>query len=242
MSMNYNFQVSSPFGQKRLHPQDSKSLGHHGTKTKKQRTSASSSMEQTSGSSSVSTAADCTLETSPASPGLAKVSEGTLKRLQSFTSDFEENLHSPDAETSAAGGLSLKRSSRPTRVPPAREETAEIEEIELDSEDEFEGSLQTASKNKSALSHFARHKPRARGFQDKDSPKGRTSSAHKGPAPKTTKLKYTPLEQQFMEIKEKHPDCLLFVECGYKYRFFGEDAEVTCLLFAASKGNLAERF
>ncbi|KAH6573619.1 hypothetical protein BASA62_002879 [Batrachochytrium salamandrivorans] len=31
----------------------------------------------------------------------------------------------------------------------------------------------------------------------------------------------TPLEQQFMDIKAAHPDCLLFVEVGYKYRFFG---------------------
>ena len=32
-----------------------------------------------------------------------------------------------------------------------------------------------------------------------------------------------------MEIKEKYPDAVLFVECGYKYRFFGEDAEVFLL-------------
>lgn len=47
---------------------------------------------------------------------------------------------------------------------------------------------------------------------------------------KRTKTKYTPLEQQFIELKEKYPDTLLFVECGYKYRFFGEDAEV-CIVY-----------
>ncbi|KAL2092081.1 hypothetical protein ACEWY4_011879 [Coilia grayii] len=41
-----------------------------------------------------------------------------------------------------------------------------------------------------------------------------------------TKSIYTPLELQFMEIKEQHKDTLLCVECGYKYRFFGEDAEI----------------
>ncbi|KAG9354370.1 hypothetical protein JZ751_001077, partial [Albula glossodonta] len=41
-----------------------------------------------------------------------------------------------------------------------------------------------------------------------------------------TKSIYTPLELQYMEIKEKHKDALLCVECGYKYRFFGEDAEI----------------
>lgn len=44
------------------------------------------------------------------------------------------------------------------------------------------------------------------------------------------KQKYTPLEQQFIEIKGKYPDAVLFVECGYKYRFFGDDAEVSCYL------------
>lgn len=43
---------------------------------------------------------------------------------------------------------------------------------------------------------------------------------------KRTKSMYTPLEQQYMEIKEQHKDTILCVECGYKYRFFGEDAEV----------------
>ncbi|XP_035235486.1 DNA mismatch repair protein Msh3 isoform X2 [Anguilla anguilla] len=43
---------------------------------------------------------------------------------------------------------------------------------------------------------------------------------------KRTKSIYTPLELQYLEIKEKHKDVLLCVECGYKYRFFGEDAEV----------------
>ncbi|KAL4623212.1 DNA mismatch repair protein Msh3 [Arapaima gigas] len=43
---------------------------------------------------------------------------------------------------------------------------------------------------------------------------------------KRTKSIYTPLEQQFLEIKAQHKDVLLCVECGYKYRFFGEDAEI----------------
>lgn len=29
-----------------------------------------------------------------------------------------------------------------------------------------------------------------------------------------------------MELKKRHPDVLLMVEVGYKYRFFGEDAEI----------------
>ncbi|XP_069483651.1 DNA mismatch repair protein Msh3 isoform X2 [Ambystoma mexicanum] len=41
-----------------------------------------------------------------------------------------------------------------------------------------------------------------------------------------SKCPYTPLELQYMEIKAQHNDAILFVECGYKYRFFGEDAEI----------------
>ncbi|KAG9018923.1 Mismatch repair protein msh3 [Tulasnella sp. 427] len=37
---------------------------------------------------------------------------------------------------------------------------------------------------------------------------------------------YTPLELQVKACKEKHPDCLLLFEVGYKYRFFGNDAQI----------------
>ncbi|XP_065189219.1 uncharacterized protein LOC135819863 [Sycon ciliatum] len=37
---------------------------------------------------------------------------------------------------------------------------------------------------------------------------------------------YTPLEKQYMAIRDANPGVLLMVECGYKFRFFGEDAEV----------------
>ncbi|XP_041042752.1 DNA mismatch repair protein Msh3 isoform X2 [Carcharodon carcharias] len=47
-----------------------------------------------------------------------------------------------------------------------------------------------------------------------------------GTVNRRTKSTYTPLELQFLEIKEQHKDAVLCVECGYKYRFFGEDAEI----------------
>ncbi|XP_062985738.1 DNA mismatch repair protein Msh3 [Elgaria multicarinata webbii] len=43
---------------------------------------------------------------------------------------------------------------------------------------------------------------------------------------KTTKSVYTPLELQFLEMKNQYKDAILCVECGYKYRFFGDDAEI----------------
>ncbi|XP_008851539.1 DNA mismatch repair protein Msh3 [Nannospalax galili] len=46
------------------------------------------------------------------------------------------------------------------------------------------------------------------------------------PPNKRSKSIYTPLELQYIEMKQQHPDAVLCVECGYKYRFFGDDAEI----------------
>ncbi|KAM8960815.1 DNA mismatch repair protein Msh3 [Pelodytes ibericus] len=58
----------------------------------------------------------------------------------------------------------------------------------------------------------------------------RQSDWSANPEPKTsnrrTKTIYTPLEEQYLKIKAQNKDTLLCVECGYKYRFFGDDAEI----------------
>ncbi|XP_062941752.1 DNA mismatch repair protein Msh3 isoform X5 [Cynocephalus volans] len=51
-------------------------------------------------------------------------------------------------------------------------------------------------------------------------------SSDSKPSNKRSKSIYTPLELQYMEMKQQHKDAILCVECGYKYRFFGEDAEI----------------
>ncbi|KAK9814927.1 hypothetical protein WJX73_002195 [Symbiochloris irregularis] len=46
--------------------------------------------------------------------------------------------------------------------------------------------------------------------------------------------KHTPLELQVVDLKKRHPGVLLAIEVGYKFRFFGEDAEIAakeCNLF-----------
>lgn len=66
------------------------------------------------------------------------------------------------------------------------------------------------------------YKPPLLYTKDKDIPEDATEDMT------TTKPdKYTPLEEQFIRIKSQYPDAVLFVECGYKYRFFGRDAEVS---------------
>ncbi|KAK3143330.1 hypothetical protein QOZ80_4AG0299040 [Eleusine coracana subsp. coracana] len=50
---------------------------------------------------------------------------------------------------------------------------------------------------------------------------------HPPPRPLNPSAKgYTPLEQQVLDLKARHPDVLLMVEVGYRFRFFGEDAAV----------------
>ncbi|KFK29055.1 hypothetical protein AALP_AA7G082800 [Arabis alpina] len=53
-----------------------------------------------------------------------------------------------------------------------------------------------------------------------------SSSPDKKSVPETSSIKYTPLEQQVVELKSKYQDVVLMVEVGYRYRFFGEDAEI----------------
>lgn len=39
-------------------------------------------------------------------------------------------------------------------------------------------------------------------------------------------VKWSPLELQVLELKERYPGVLLCIETGYKYQFFGDDAKV----------------
>ncbi|KAE8733932.1 DNA mismatch repair protein MSH3 [Hibiscus syriacus] len=43
--------------------------------------------------------------------------------------------------------------------------------------------------------------------------------------------KYTPLEQQVVDLKNNYPDVLLMVEVGYRFRFFGKDGEIAAEVF-----------
>ncbi|KAF1815875.1 DNA mismatch repair protein-like protein msh3 [Eremomyces bilateralis CBS 781.70] len=65
--------------------------------------------------------------------------------------------------------------------------------------------------------------------ENEDAPDPAPKSGQKGKKAaggkkKATKL--TPMEVQVLDIKHKHPDTVLVVEVGYKFRFFGEDARI----------------
>ncbi|KAF9438345.1 Mismatch repair protein msh3 [Entomortierella beljakovae] len=52
------------------------------------------------------------------------------------------------------------------------------------------------------------------------------SSSRSTSSQKSAKSTLTPLEKQYVEIKDQYPDAILCIEVGYKFRFFGEDAEI----------------
>ncbi|EGG20765.1 mutS like protein [Cavenderia fasciculata] len=65
--------------------------------------------------------------------------------------------------------------------------------------------------------------------EEEEKTKKKPAAAGKGKSSTSkaaAKVKYTPLEQQYVDIKKQYPDTVLMVECGYKYKFFGNDAEV----------------
>lgn len=39
-------------------------------------------------------------------------------------------------------------------------------------------------------------------------------------------IKYTPLEKQYLDLRQANPDVLLCIEVGYKFKFYGDDARV----------------
>jgi DNA mismatch repair protein MSH3 len=56
----------------------------------------------------------------------------------------------------------------------------------------------------------------------------------------SSKVKYTPLEEQVIKLKREYPSVILFVEVGYKFMLFGDDAlhaNKTLGLVVFNKGN-----
>lgn len=58
---------------------------------------------------------------------------------------------------------------------------------------------------------------------------------------KGKKSTFTPLELQYMKFRDAYPDTILFVESGYRYRFFGKDAEIASKLLNI-QANMSHNF
>jgi hypothetical protein len=89
-----------------------------------------------------------------------------------------------------------------------------------------------------SIRHMARHEraqaklvgnPALYGPSHLPVPAATPAAAHPArgrPQQQQSQLKYTPLEQQVVALKAAHPGVLLVVEVGYKFRMFGDDAQV----------------
>ncbi|KAM4051311.1 DNA mismatch repair protein Msh3 [Anomaloglossus baeobatrachus] len=135
--------------------------------------------------------------------GKSIISRLTLNKLQEFSSDSGKQnsddpvLKVPESETTSAG-IDDGLVKTESKGEAVKSPIPGAEKV----------ILKTPTKSPSS-----RHQEQAAGSETKHSNR-------------RTKSPYTPLEEQYMEIKEKYKDAILCVECGYKYRFFGEDAEI----------------
>uniref|UniRef100_A0A1A8HDR7 DNA mismatch repair protein MSH3 n=1 Tax=Nothobranchius korthausae TaxID=1143690 RepID=A0A1A8HDR7_9TELE len=140
----------------------------------------------------------------------------TLEKLKGFTCLAAEppmSHNDPQDEIKSDGSSMLHQRERTNTSAPTGEEH-EDEEQGIRQQD---NSPLIATKQEFFMSKFAKSgggKVSALSLASESSATSRR--------PKST---LTPLEQQVIQLKEQHKDAMLAVECGYKFRFFGEDAE-----------------
>ncbi|XP_047449078.1 DNA mismatch repair protein Msh3 isoform X2 [Mugil cephalus] len=170
--------------------------------------------------------------------GRGSLCSSTLEKLRGFTCASEPSVgHGDSLEESKADGASRKISGRGCSSEPLGDApdqhriTKNLQQVEEECEDEEEDSGLAATKEGFHLSQFVKsggggggRGRRAGGGGGGGG--GRSPPSESSVPSRRSKSIYTPLEQQVIQLKQQHKDALLAVECGYKYRFFGEDAEV----------------
>ncbi|KAM6930900.1 DNA mismatch repair protein Msh3 [Xenentodon cancila] len=156
----------------------------------------------------------------------------TLEKLKGFTCMADPRVRLSDTREETKEGCSSRetcekrgRVSPPCEVPDQHHISNTKKQAEEECEDEEEDVNEElmAAKQGFDLCQFAKPGGRVGG--------GRRAAELSPPSDSSapsrrSKSTYTPLEQQVMQLKQQHGDALLAVECGYKYRFFGEDAEI----------------
>ncbi|TKS78308.1 DNA mismatch repair protein [Collichthys lucidus] len=166
--------------------------------------------------SSCHTPKQTTLKSSRGAGGLCS---STLEKLKGFTCSADPNVDKTD-------GASSKICEHGSNVGPLRsvsnkhsDDTKPQEEQE-DEEEEEEVGEKAATKQVFGFTQFGKSGGRGGRTAEQSPPLDSSAPSRR------SKSVYTPLEQQVIQLKQQHPDALLAVECGYKYRFFGEDAEI----------------
>ncbi|KAM4577311.1 DNA mismatch repair protein Msh3 isoform 2-T3 [Odontesthes bonariensis] len=165
------------------------------------------------------------------SRGGGSLCSSTLEKLKGFTCVRQSDAQ----EETKKGGAGSEDCDRRSSVIPAcgvpdqHTSTYKIQQEEEECEDGEEDVKETedlglaAKKQALCLSQFAKSGGGGGGG-------GRAAAlippSDSSAASRRSKSVYTPLEQQVIQLKQQHKDALLAVECGYKYRFFGGDAEI----------------
>ncbi|XP_077943258.1 DNA mismatch repair protein Msh3 isoform X2 [Gasterosteus aculeatus] len=182
-------------------------------------------------------------ETTPSgSRGVAGLCSSTLEKLKGFTCSAEAGVAQREELMTDGASIGTKCDTRGGTCPPGDgadtcsnknsfqqpEEEADNEEEEEKEEQEEEqdvkgkdSSKMSAAKQGFPFSQYAKSGGGRGGRGAEPSP-----PSDSGTPSRRSKSAYTPLEQQVVQLKQQHKDALLAVECGYKYRFFGEDAEI----------------
>ncbi|XP_029018199.1 DNA mismatch repair protein Msh3 isoform X2 [Betta splendens] len=178
-----------------------------------------------------------TKETGPTlSKGAVGLCSSTLEKLRGFTCAAEPSTEHEDGEREERkvddGSSQSCEPGGGTWTPPGVRgpHSHETRLQDTEEEDEEENVKEKSSGQVASIqcifpsqgisfSQFAKSGP------------GRVRGAERSPPPDSgaasrRRSVFTPLEQQVIQLKQQHNDALLAVECGYKYRFFGEDAEV----------------
>ncbi|XP_063604742.1 DNA mismatch repair protein Msh3-like [Penaeus indicus] len=157
------------------------------------------------------------------------VSEHKSKKLR-----VEDSHPGSSSQESSENGTSEKKSLTPwtkNRLQSFKAESSSDNEDKMEVEEkaiEPSKPVKTVSQNgvKKKLDSFKSQS------SNSDSSPSSSQTTEKNPSSKPglmkalPGMKLTPLEQQVVAIKNKNLDTVLFVECGYKYRFFGHDAEI----------------
>ncbi|XP_040011812.1 DNA mismatch repair protein Msh3 isoform X2 [Xiphias gladius] len=170
------------------------------------------------------------------SRGTGGLCSSTLEKLKGFTCMGEPSVRHSDTqrEGKKTDGASSEICDQGGSVWPPREvpnqhsnekrlqQTEEEHEDEEEEVKEKESSGPAATKQGFLLSQFAKS---GRGGGGGKGAEWSPLSDFSAPSRRSKSI-FTPLEQQVIQLKQQHEDALLAVECGYKYRFFGEDAEI----------------
>ncbi|KAM9858599.1 DNA mismatch repair protein Msh3 [Aulostomus maculatus] len=160
----------------------------------------------------------------PSGRGAGGLCSSTLEKLKGFSCLTEPDGGVGDAEE--VGGVGSRVDDKCFPPPDASLQHSNKNPLVLEEEEQEDEEEEVKEKESSKQGIFSQFAKPGRG---RGGGGGRAVDlslpSDSGATSRRSKSMYTPLEQQVIQLKQQHKDALLAVECGYKYRFFGEDAE-----------------